>query len=385
MLAKKILIVASWYPEHDSRVSGIFIQDQAEILSQSYDVCVLASRIVGYRGLKRAFSRQRSSERWDKIAVFRQPALALPMAFFYAWMWLYEYSAKKVFNEILARWGKPHIIHAHVILPGGWLAVKLGERFSIPVVLTEHSGPFCMHLRSRKHKELVRGILSKVRKLLAVSPALAEQIRSFSPESDVSVLGNVVRADFFVPDGGSKQQPEESKRFLCVALLNRQKGIHYLLKAVKLLTERGGSRFEVYIGGDGPARQELEKLAMELGVSGRCRFLGLLERDEVRHWMQICDVFVLPSLGETFGVVLGEAMACGKPVIATRCGGPEFLVTRETGLLVEPGNAVALADAMEKCISGESAFDSHKIRGEVVCRFGEKAFLEKISLIYQQI
>jgi len=78
-------------------------------------------------------------------------------------------------------------------------------------------------------------------------------------------------------------------------------------------------------------------------------------------------------------------MACGKPVIATRCGGPEFLVTRETGLLVEPGNAVALADAMEKFISGEKSFDSAKVRGEVVRRFGEKAFLNNINSIYQQI
>jgi glycosyltransferase involved in cell wall biosynthesis len=89
--------------------------------------------------------------------------------------------------------------------------------------------------------------------------------------------------------------------------------------------------------------------------------------------------------GETFGVVLGEAMACGKPVIATRCGGPEFLVTRETGLLVESGNAVALANAMEKFISGESSFDSSRVRGEVVRRFGERAFLDKINSIYQQI
>jgi glycosyltransferase involved in cell wall biosynthesis len=111
----------------------------------------------------------------------------------------------------------------------------------------------------------------------------------------------------------------------------------------------------------------------------------MLERDQVRHWMQTCDVFVLPSLGETFGVVLGEAMACGKPVIATRCGGPEFLVTPETGLLVEPGNAAALAEAMEKFISGEISFGSVDLRSEVVRRFGERVFLDNISSIYQQI
>ena len=385
MSPKKFLILASWYPEDASKLNGIFIQDQAEVLSQAYDVSVLAARIVGCRDWRRVFLRQRSAEGQDKIPVHRQSALPLPMTFFYLWRWLFEYSARKIFIRILAEWGKPHIIHAHAVLPGGWLAVKLGQQYSIPVVLTEHTGPFSLHLRSRSHKRLVRKILNKAKKLVAVSPALAEQIRNFHPDADLSVVGNVIRTEFFLPKSSRKQKLDLAKRFLCVALLNEGKGISYLLQAVNLLDERGIKSLEVFIGGDGPARPRLVQLAVALGVSDKCRFLGMLDRDQVRHWMQSCDVFVLPSLAETFGVVLGEAMACGKPVIATRCGGPEFLVTRETGLLVEPGNAVALADAMEKFISGEKSFDSAKVRGEVVRRFGEKAFLNNINSIYQQI
>lgn len=385
MLVKKILILASWYPENASKFNGIFIQDQAEVLSQAYDVCVMAARIVGCREWKRAFVRQRSAEGRDKIPVHRQPALPLPMALFPLWRWLCEHSAKRIFIRILAEWGKPHIIHAHAVLPGGWLAVRLGRQYSIPVVLTEHSGPFSMHLRSRSHKQLVRGILKKAKKVVAVCPALAEQIRNFHPEADFRVVGNVIRTDFFVPRSAGKEKSRHAKRFFCVALLHEGKGIQYLLQAMRLLADRGVSGFEVFIGGDGPARHKLENLATAIGVSAKCRFLGMMERDQVRDWMQTCDVFVLPSLAETFGIVLGEAMACGKPVIATRCGGPEFLVTRETGLLVEPGNAPALANAMEKFISGESSFDSDKVRREVVRRFGERAFLDKINSVYQEI
>ena len=383
--ARKILILASWYPTNTDKVRGIFIQDQAEVLSQFYDVCVLASGIVAYRDWKQVFLRQQSTERQNKIPVYRQPALVLPMAFFYLLTWLYEYSAKRVFLRILAEWGKPDLIHAHVVLPSGWLAVRLGRQYSIPVVLTEHSGPFSMHLRSRSHKQLVGGILKKAKKVVAVSPALAEQIRGFHPEADLRVVGNVIRTDFFVPRSAGKEKSHHAKRFFCVALLHEGKGIQYLLQAMRLLDDRGVIGFEVFIGGDGPARHKLENLATALGVSGKCRFLGMMERDQVRDWMQTCDVFVLPSLAETFGIVLGEAMACGKPVITTRCGGPEFLVTRETGLLVEPGNASALANAMEKFISGESSFDSDKVRGEVVRRFGERAFLDKINSVYQEI
>jgi glycosyltransferase involved in cell wall biosynthesis len=385
MLAKKILILASWYPENAAKVSGIFIQDQAEVLSQSYDVCVLTSRIVGYRDWKRVFLRQRAMERQDKIPVYRQALLVPPMAFFHLWMRLYEYSAKRAFSRILAEWGKPDIIHAHVVLPSGWLAVRLGQQYSVPVVLTEHSGPFSMHLRSKAHERLVRRILKKAKKLVAVSPALAEQIRAFHPEADISVVGNVIRTDFFVPNSARKEKPRRANRFLCVALLHEGKGIHCVLQAMKLLAERGIRSFEVFIGGDGPVRPKLVKLAMALGVSGRCRFLGMLERDQVRHWMQTCDVFVLPSLGETFGVVLGEAMACGKPVIATRCGGPEYVVTPETGLLVDAGDPVQLAEAMNLFVTNQVVFKSKVIRQSIVSRFGEDVFLRRLSSIYDQV
>lgn len=383
---KKILILASWYPSKTSRVSGVFVQDQAQVLSRSYDVCVLAANIVGWRDtLKGGYVSRSSVERHSGIVVYRQPGFFLPMRFFYLWSWLYVYSGRKIFNKILADWGKPDIIHAHVVLPGGQLAVKLGQWYSIPVVLTEHSGPFSMHLRSRRQASIVKSMLTNVDKLIAVSPALADQIRRFHPKAQISILGNVIRTDFFVPKNTRQAKRDQVVRFLSVALLHANKGIDYLLEAVRLLLGCGVDGFELLIAGAGPERSRLKRLATELGILGQCQFLGMLEREQVKYWMQYCDVFILPSLGETFGVVLGEAMACGKPVIATRCGGPEFVVTAETGLLVEPGSARKLADAMKKFISGEARFDSSDVRNCVVRRFGEKAFLDNIGSIYRQV
>jgi len=383
---KKILILASWYPSRASKIDGIFVQDQALVLARSYDVRVLAVRAVGWRdALKGGFGFCRPVERHSGVRVWRQPVFLLPMRFFHAWCWCAAYYGKKVFGKILADWGKPDVIHAHVVFPGGWLAVKLGQMYSIPVVLTEHSGPFSVHLRAESQTCAVKATLGHVNKLIAVSPAMADQIRDFDPKVEISIVGNVIMTDFFAPGRVKKRKPQQGMRFLCVALLDRNKGIGYLLKAVRLLVARSVHCLEVLIAGDGPERARLERLAYDLGISGYCRFLGLLQRKGVRYWMQSCDVLVLHSLGETFGVVLGEAMACGKPVIATRCGGPEFVVTPETGMLVERRNAIALAEAMEKFISGEVGFDSGAIRNCVVRRFGEKAFLENIEPIYRQV
>jgi glycosyltransferase involved in cell wall biosynthesis len=143
--------------------------------------------------------------------------------------------------------------------------------------------------------------------------------------------------------------------------------------------------FELVIGGDGPDRQKLEQLAKTLNVTEYCHFVGALNRDQVRERMQSCDVFVLPSLHESFGVVLGEAMACGKPVIATRCGGPEFVVNQETGVLVELAKPQAVADAMTDFIKDRISFDPQAVRNSVVKRFSPEAFVRNVSAVYEQV
>jgi glycosyltransferase involved in cell wall biosynthesis len=99
------------------------------------------------------------------------------------------------------------------------------------------------------------------------------------------------------------------------------------------------------IVGEGPARGPLESLIHRLGLSTCVRFAGA--RRDIPRILPALDVFVLPSLYEGFGIAILEAMAAGKPVVATTVGGiPEFVVPGETGLLVEPGNAEALAVAI---------------------------------------
>ena len=221
--------------------------------------------------------------------------------------------------------------------------------------------------------------------MLAISPALRQRILEFTPTANVQVLGEVISTRFFTPEDAVLSGARTKKRFLTVALLSDQKGINHLLHAAALLRARVDCPFELVIGGDGAERQRLEHLTRQLGLTNICRFVGLLDRTQVRDWMRWCDVFVLPSIHETFGVVVGEAMACGKPVIATRCGGPEFVVGDGCGILVPIADAQALADAMEQFLLGQVQYDPVRIRESVCARFGEDAFLRNIETIYNEI
>ena len=146
-------------------------------------------------------------------------------------------------------------------------------------------------------------------------------MRDLGLETTVDVIGNVVRTDLFRPT--PRAAHTAPARLLCVALLTREKGIGDLIEAAALLVARGAPAFELVIGGDGPDRARLERLCARHGIASLVHFAGLLDRDGVRARMQACDGFILPSWAETFGLVLGEALACGRPVVATRCGGPE--------------------------------------------------------------
>lgn len=279
----------------------------------------------------------------------------------------------------------PDIIHAHVMLPGGWIGCRLGERFRVPVVLTAHSRLSGTDVKSPLLRDLARTTLTQVQRIIAVSPTLAHEIREFSDARPIDVVGNLVRTDYFVPeDSRSSSTGDSPYTFLYVGLLRAEKGIRYLLEAARILHDRGYDSFQVVIGGDGPLRMRLEASAAQLGVSQHCRFLGRLPRAQVKQWMQRCNVLVLPSLRETFGIVLGEAMACGKPVLATRCGGPEWIVTPETGRVVNKADSQALADAMGDFIAGRAVYDSAAVRNSVVARFGEQSFLRQISAVYAQ-
>jgi glycosyltransferase involved in cell wall biosynthesis len=114
-------------------------------------------------------------------------------------------------------------------------------------------------------------------------------------------------------------------------------------------------------------------------------FLGTLDRGSVVKEMQSADAFVLSSRHETFGVVLIEALACGLPVIATTCGGPECIVEPDDGLLVPPNDASALAGAMERMMVQRSLYSAVKLRERCLTRFGGKAVTTQIADVYAKV
>jgi glycosyltransferase involved in cell wall biosynthesis len=381
----RLLILTPWYPHPESPISGIFVRDQAEILAQAFDVLVYFLKVVPGRMIVRDMLRgEPPSIRTDhgiqmvSGRYYGMPNTARPLA-----SWLAYKKCRRHIDLALRQWGgKPDIIHAHVASPAGWVAVRMAKRLRVPVVITEHTGPFSALIPRPGARRPVEEALTGAGALLAVSPALAAAMRQEFPGIEPQVLGNVVRTDFFVP---SANTGGDVYRFAALALMQPGKGLDVLLQAARKLIDSGCAKFHILIGGDGPERTKLERFVADHRLGEHVKFLGLLSRAEVRSLFQTADIFVLPSLGETFGVAVAEAMACGKPVIATRCGGPEFVVGREDGFLIEPNSADALASAMRAAYKGELKSSGAGIRDSVDRRFGPAVFRAELLRIYGRL
>jgi glycosyltransferase involved in cell wall biosynthesis len=236
--------------------------------------------------------------------------------------------APTVGGALLARWwGVPHIWHVHEIFEDQRSARIVFER-----------------------------LLSSADVLLVASGAVANQFRSQALKARCRVVytGGDVPADIVGVNPLSRSPVE----LICVGRLNQWKGQEFLIQAVGALRERGVD-VDLKLVGDVYAaehhfREQLEQLVTRLGLDSFVTLLG--ERRDALHLIAEADIVVVPSAQpEPFGIVVVEAMALGRPIVATDAGGPREMITSgEDGILVAPRDATALANAIEKLVTDPS-------------------------------
>jgi glycosyltransferase involved in cell wall biosynthesis len=163
--------------------------------------------------------------------------------------------------------------------------------------------------------------------------------------------------------------------------LHPQKGLSCLLSAATCLPD-----VAFVVAGDGPDRGVLEAESKRLGLSQRVRFLG--HREDVPALLACCDLFVLPSLFEGLPVAILEAMSAGKAVVATAIGGTdEVVVPGQTGLLVKPGDPLALAEAIQRLLTEPGLAEAFGNRGRARAEqeFSSRMMIDRVSLMYEEL
>jgi L-malate glycosyltransferase len=382
-----ILIIPSWYNTPAEPIRGSFFRDQALALQKAghrVGLLVPPAKLRSLHGLaevRRNFRRANTAitvEDDGRMAVYRMPW----------WGWwpsLYPWArgplGLRIFDRYCQEQGTPDVLHGQSVLYGGYLAAYIGQHRGVPSVLTEHSSAFIRQLILPGQGHFIRYTLRHLDRRLAVQLPLVQALQRFAPEQPIDVLPNVVDTDYFTP--GPDAVSDQPFMFAVICRLAPYKRIDMLLRAFAQAFL--GQAVHLNIGGDGKQRAAWEQLTQQLGIAAQVTFLGALSREAVRDLIRRSHAVVSSSDVETFGVTLIEAMACGKPVISTRSGGPESFVTESNGLLVPKGDPAALADALAQLVRDYASYDQAAIRADTVAHFSETAFIEQTERIYEEL
>lgn len=258
----------------------------------------------------------------------------------------------------LARSERVEQVHVGCVLPEGVMALALKVMLGLPYTCYAHGEEFEFARSSRELTGLARRVLASASLVIANSWNTAQMLTGGwgVPTGKVRVMHPGVDAARFTP---SAPDPEFRARLgwtgrtvlLTVARLQKGKGHDRMIPAVARLRMSHPEILYAVVG-DGPERPELERLAAGLGLGDHVRFHGALDEADLVGAYQQCDLFVLPNrrVGrdlEGFGMVLLEAQACGKPVVAGLSGGTaETMQAPTTGLVVDCESSETLAEAL---------------------------------------
>ena len=344
-----ILHISSWYPSKKKPVEGIFVREHVKAAAIYNDVIVICAEEVedGERSL---CTLEESIDDGIRTICLRYKKLAIPGANILRLNYLcFLICVVKAFQKLLSKGVKPDIIHAH-IYSSGVPAVLLGKLYKIPVIVTEHYSAFPLK-QIRGFEKIKACIAFKWANLVCpVSENLKKHIEKYGIKTRFHIVPNAVDTTIFSPPKRMTPSERKKKRLLLVAMLRPIKGIPNLLHALAILLKRRND-FELIIVGDGPYREEYEKLVAKLGLEGVVSFHGLKTKKEVSEYMKDADIFVLPSVWENLPCVIIEALASGLPVVATNVGGIPELVNDENGVLVPPEDLYSLANALDYALN----------------------------------
>lgn len=239
---------------------------------------------------------------------------------------------------------KPDVVHVMTPNAGATVMIRAAHDAGIPVIYQELGIPY--HPPEFDYYGEFTSVLPLCSEVAALSPRLIEDCRDKLPSCrSLSVLP-IMSQEFANGDGHASHHADERITFGFAARIEKLKGALVLIEALGIACQQESNIF-VNFAGDGAQRQNIAAKVKALNVAGHYRYHGVYTHpEECRAFMNSLDVFVMPSFTEGTPNSVVEAMACGKPIIASAVGGIPDMIGHDAGLLVAPGDVNELASAM---------------------------------------
>lgn len=364
-MKKSILILPRWYPNKEDIQLGNFIRQQALLLKDDFAISVIY--VQADSSLKTEFEiLENTSEGIHEIIVHFKQGNGVFGKLINARRYkkAQQLGVEKIKHSI-------DLCHVHVPYRPAFLALKLRRKMNIPFVITEHwSGHLTgeYHQKNATDKSLYKAVLKKASAISCVSQLLATKFKE-NTSYDAVVIPNYIEYFPISEDSESNGRIQ----LLSVADMNDAvKNISGLLHAFSSALKTISNLHLTLIGG-GPDEKKILDLIADLDLSSHISFRGRLAHTAVLSEMNLCDFYICNSYFETFGMTVAEALRCGKPVISTRCGGPEEFLNEQNSICIQPKNNQELTAAILKMANEYQNYDSEKLSKEMELKFGKEA------------
>ncbi|SEN61653.1 glycosyltransferase [Paenibacillus sp. OV219] len=375
-----ILIIAGYYPKPHNRVMGVWAHEQARTLQDRGNTVTVISPTPWLPKVFNLFNIPQKINDWlnvpeyenyDGVAIYNSRVLIWPQikilskiynkfpiiktSIVYANM---SWKLKKIIKE-----EKIDIIHAHGPSFEGMIAYKISKKYNIPYCVTENSAWDPKFALKNKPLEMVyQKVLSNAACIISVSKIIQEEILKFGMEYKKKIKIVHPGVDINKVKENKVERPvnyKDNKVLLSVGAMEERKGHTYLIDSIESIYKDHPMLKCIIIGSFSTEGELLSSRIKEKGLSDVVELKGQLSHKEVLEYMSWCDIFVLPSWFEAFGVVYAEAMSLAKPIIGVQGEGISDVIDNGVnGILVPMKDAKGLSKEIVKLLSNETICNS---------------------------
>ena len=371
-----ILVVSDGYPTEEYKMSGLFQFDQAVALAEQGNNIAFFS--INLRSIRkwRKWGLYKTKIKGVTVYNISLPIGAVPHQVFsnIAGM-CFEMLYKRAMND---GWNFD-IIHAH-FWDMAYVCAK-HKKAGVPLIVTEHFSGLMKDTIDPSIRNMASYAYHTADKVIAVSRQLSQVIkREFDVES--IYVPNAIDNKLFKYQ---RRVHDDSFNIIFVGNLIPRKCPEMLIDAFydAFYSIENNIKAKLILCGEGVCREECEAKIAKYGIQDEVKLLGMCSRVQIANVLSESDLFVLPSKAETFGVVYIEAMFCGLPVIATKCGGPEGFVNDSNGILIDVDSKEQLSQALVYMYENKHLFSRSDISIQAQKEFSAAEVAGMLESIYK--
>jgi glycosyltransferase involved in cell wall biosynthesis len=382
--ASYILWLPSWYPNKTAPFDGDFIQRHAKAAALYNNIHVI--KIVGdakgsvTKSIK--IEIEKTNQLTEQIIYFKKNN-SRPGKLLATRKSLKLY--KKAINDHIRQNGKPLLVHVHVTMKAGLLALGIKRKYKVPFLVSEHwtiYQPQSIEKFQNKNlffKYFTKKIIKQAKALVTVSEDLEKQIQKLVLPKMYAVIPNVADENFFY----HKPNGPGIFTFLHVSNMNYQKNAEAIIESFVLVYKEFTSSRLIMVG---PANDRIKEITEETGLMDHSIFFrGEVSYERVAEEFHASNALVLFSRYENQPCVIIESLCSGVPVISTPVGGIPEIINDTNGILVDPSKKNSLTEAMMRMIQNYSHFDQNQIAVSAKNKFSYSVVGKMISDIYRSL